>query len=137
MAVADRGAASRSVQVGVAQEIAKAGSEEERAFRVQGRGSVAEPFISLVVYPTTADAQSRQADNLTRTLALLSREAHGLVSTEVFVSEDGASIVTLARWDGRGSFDRFRETELGQAAVGLVANAHPTAYWLRAHGAAS
>lgn len=33
---------------------------------VAGQANIVEPFMALVIYPTTADAQSRHADNLVR-----------------------------------------------------------------------
>jgi hypothetical protein len=51
------------------------------------------------------------------------------------VSEDGGSLVTLSQWSDRESFQQFRESEFGRAAVLLAADLHPQSYWLRQHGA--
>jgi heme-degrading monooxygenase HmoA len=51
----------------------------------------------------------------------------------VFVSEDGESLVTLTEWCDRESFQQFRQSEFGQAAIRLAAELHPVAHWLRQH----
>jgi len=96
---------------------------------------VAEPFLALVVYPTTPEAQARQADNLVRIAAEKIRLLPGFLQARVFVSEDGGSLVTLSQWSDRESFQQFRESEFGRAAVLLAADLHPRSYWLRQHGA--
>jgi len=53
-----------------------------------------EPFMALVIYPTTADAQTRQADNLLRLASEQIRQLPGFRRARVFLSEDG---------NGRGS----------------------------------
>jgi heme-degrading monooxygenase HmoA len=53
----------------------------------------------------------------------------------VLVSEDGESLVTLTEWSDRESFQQFRQSEFGQAAIRLAAQLHPTAHWLRQHAA--
>jgi heme-degrading monooxygenase HmoA len=93
----------------------------------------AEPFVALVVYPTTADAQSRQADNLARIAAEKIRGLPGFLRARVFVSEDGDSLVTLSEWKDRESFLQFRQSEFGRAAMELAAGLHPKGYWLRQH----
>ena len=92
-----------------------------------------EPFVALVVYPTTPDAQSRQGDTLARIASDQIRLLPGFLRTQVFLSEDGESLVTLTEWSDRESFQRFRESEFGSAAIRLAAGLHPRAYWLRHH----
>ena len=96
---------------------------------------VAEPFMALVIYPTTPEGQSRQAENLVRMASEKIRLLPGFLEARVFVSEDGASLVTLSQWSDRESFQQFRESEFGRAAVLLAADLHPRSYWLRQHGA--
>jgi heme-degrading monooxygenase HmoA len=96
---------------------------------------VVEPFMALVIYPTTPDAQSRQADNMMRIAAEKIRMRPGFLGGRVFVSEDGGSLVTLTEWSDRESFQQFRDSEFGRAAVLLAAGSHPKAYWLRQHAA--
>ncbi len=96
---------------------------------------MAEPFTALVIYPTTADAQIRQADNLIRLVAEQVRSLPGFRGARVFLSEDGKTLVTLAEWRDRESFQKFRQSEFGRAATELVAELHPIAYWLRQHAA--
>jgi heme-degrading monooxygenase HmoA len=92
-----------------------------------------EPFVALVVYPTSKDAQTRQADNLARIASEKIRALPGFLGGRVFLSEDGQSLVTLTEWSDRESFQGFRQSEFGQAAVRLAADLHPQAYWLRQH----
>jgi len=92
-----------------------------------------EPFVALVVYPTTPGAQSRQADNLARIASEKIRSLPGFLRARVFVSEDGESLVTLTEWSDRESFQQFRQSEFGQAAIRLAAELHPVAHWLRQH----
>ena len=92
-----------------------------------------EPFVALVVYPTSADAQSAHADKLARLATEEVRLRPGFLRGKVFVSEDGESLVTLTEWSDRESFQQFRESEFGRAAVQLAAGLHPKAYWLRQH----
>lgn len=94
-----------------------------------------EPFLALVVYPTKADTQSRQADNLAKIAAEKIRTLPGFLRARVLVSEDGESLVTLTEWTDRDSFQSFRQSEFGQAAVRLAAELHPQSYWLRQHSA--
>jgi heme-degrading monooxygenase HmoA len=96
---------------------------------------IVEPFLALVIYPTTPEGQSRQADNLVRMASEKIRLLPGFLRARVFVSEDGGSLVTLSEWSDRDSFRQFRESEFGRAAVLLTAALHPKAYWLRQHGA--
>ena len=92
-----------------------------------------EPFVALVIYPTTKDAQSRHADTLTRIASENIRLLPGFLGGRIFVSEDGDSLVTLIEWSDRESFLRFRESEFGAAAVRLAAELHPRSYWLSHH----
>jgi heme-degrading monooxygenase HmoA len=94
-----------------------------------------EPFVALVIYPTSPEAQSRQADNLVRMAAEKIRVLPGFLRARVFVSEDGANLVTLTEWSDRESFVEFRDSEFGRAAVLLAAELRPQAYWLRQHTA--
>jgi heme-degrading monooxygenase HmoA len=61
------------------------------------------------------------------------RHMPGFLRGRVLVSEEGASLVTLTEWSDRESFQRFRQTDFGQAATVLTAGLHPQAYWLRTH----
>lgn len=92
-----------------------------------------EPFVALVIYPTTKDAQGRQADNLARITAEKIRGLPGFLRARVLVTEDGENLVTLTEWSDRESFLQFRQSEFGQAAIRLAAELHPQAYWLRPH----
>ena len=96
---------------------------------------VVEPFMALVVYPTSPDAQQRQADNLLRLASEKVRHMAGFLGGRVFLSEDGESLVTLTEWSDRESFQQFRRSDFGAAAVQLTAGLHPKAYWLRQHAA--
>lgn len=96
---------------------------------------VMEPFLALVIYPTTADAQARQADNLLKMASEKVRLMPGFLGARVFLSEDGESLVTLTEWSDRESFQQFRQSDFGRAAVQLSAGLHPKAYWLRHHAA--
>ncbi|HEY5908147.1 MAG TPA: antibiotic biosynthesis monooxygenase [Vicinamibacteria bacterium] len=94
-----------------------------------------EPFVAVVIYPTTPDAQTRHAESLVRMAAESVRLLPGFLRGRVFVSEDGDSLVTLTEWSDRESFQQFRQSEFGRAAVQLTAELHPKAYWLRQHAA--
>jgi heme-degrading monooxygenase HmoA len=94
-----------------------------------------EPFVALVIYPTTPEAQVKQADNLTRLVSEEIRLMPGFRSARVLLGEDGQSLVTLTEWSDRGSFESFRGSEFGQAAIRLVASLHPQTLWLREHTA--
>jgi heme-degrading monooxygenase HmoA len=94
-----------------------------------------EPFLALVIYPTTADAQARQADNLVRLASEKLRGLPGLLRARVLLSEDGTSLVTLTEWNDRESFQKFRESDFGRSASTIMAGLHPKAYWLRQHAA--
>ena len=94
-----------------------------------------EPFMALVIYPAALEAQSRQADNLLRLVSEQVRLLPGFLRGRVFLSEDGESLVTLTEWRDRESFQRFRQSEFGRAAILLTAELHPRAYWLRQHAA--
>jgi heme-degrading monooxygenase HmoA len=93
----------------------------------------ADPFLALVIYPTTADSQTRQADNLVRMASEQLRNLPGLVRARVLLSEDGTSLLTLTEWRDRESFQKFRESDFSRAASALMAELHPKAYWLRQH----
>jgi heme-degrading monooxygenase HmoA len=93
----------------------------------------ANPFVALVIYPTTAEGQARQADIFMSVSAEPLRACPGFLRGRVFVSEDGASVVTLTEWRDRESFAQYRQTESGRAAVVLAADLHPHPYWLRQH----
>ena len=90
-------------------------------------------FMALVIYPTTADAQERQADTLVHVTADKLRAFPGFIRGRVFLSEDGASIITLSEWQDRDAFVQFRQSDFGRATVSLVADLHPHPYWLRHH----
>lgn len=92
-----------------------------------------EPFVALVIYPTTKDAQERHADKLVRLAQEKVRNLPGFLRSRVYVSEDGDKLVTITEWSDRESFLQFRQSELGQAAVQLAAGLHPQAHWLRQH----
>jgi heme-degrading monooxygenase HmoA len=94
-----------------------------------------EPFTALAIYPSTSEAQNRQADNLMRLLSEEVRRLPGFLRSRVFLSEDGKSLVTLTDWRDRESFQKFRESDFGRAATELVAELHPKSYWLRQHSA--
>jgi heme-degrading monooxygenase HmoA len=90
-------------------------------------------FVALVIYPTTAEMQARQADAFVSVSEETLRAFSGFLRARVFLSEDGASIVTLTEWRDRESFAEFRRSEIGHATVVLVADLHPHPYWLRQH----
>ncbi|HUL77544.1 MAG TPA: antibiotic biosynthesis monooxygenase [Vicinamibacteria bacterium] len=92
---------------------------------------VIQPFVALVIYPTTRDAQSRHAEKLARIASEKVRFFPGFLRARVLLSEDGDSLVTITEWSDRESFVRFRQSEFGQAAIGLAAELHPAAHWLR------
>jgi heme-degrading monooxygenase HmoA len=92
-----------------------------------------EPFVALVIYPTTKDAQTRHADKLVKIATEKVRALPGFLRSRVFLSESGESLVTLTEWSDRESFLQFRQSEFGQAAVQLAAGLRPQAHWLRQH----
>jgi heme-degrading monooxygenase HmoA len=92
-----------------------------------------EPFLALVIYPTTPDAQVRQAENLVKIAREKIRLLPGFLGARVLLSEDGQSLVTFTEWSDRGSFEDFRASEFGRAATLLVASLHPQSFWLREH----
>ena len=94
-----------------------------------------EPFMALVIYPTTKESQVRQADNLSRIAADKVRLLPGFLRGGVLLSEEGDHLVTFTEWSDRESFQQFRESEFGRAAVALVAGLHPKSFWLRQHAA--
>jgi heme-degrading monooxygenase HmoA len=96
---------------------------------------IVEPFMALVIYPTTPEAQARQADNLIKLASDRLRLLPGFLRGRVFLSEDGESLVTLTEWSDRESFQHFRQSEFGQAAVQVTSALHPKAFWLRQHAA--
>ena len=76
-----------------------------------------EPFVALVIYPTTKEAQVRHAEKLVRIAAEKVSALPGFLRARVFLSEDGESLVTLTEWSDRESFLQFRQSEFGQAAT--------------------
>ena len=89
-----------------------------------------EPFVALVIYPTTTETQERRA----ATVARVGRELRllpGFLRAQVLVSEDGESLVTATWWSDRESFEEFRRSEIGRAAAVLASEARPKPYWLR------
>jgi heme-degrading monooxygenase HmoA len=92
-----------------------------------------EPFVALVIYPTTPDTQKRRADTLARAGAEQLRLLPGFLRAQVLVSEDGESLVTATWWSDRESFEQFRTSEFGRAAASLAVEAHPKPFWLRLH----
>ena len=90
-----------------------------------------QPFVALVIYPTTSALQKDQTEALLRTAEATIRSMPGFLSGRVFVSEDGASIVSLVEWKDRESFTQFRQHEAGRAAALVAGEIHPKAYWLR------
>ena len=73
---------------------------------------MAEPFMALVIYPSDPDGQARQAENLMRMAGDTVRTMPGFLGTRVFLSEDGAHLITLTEWADRESFQAFRQSEL-------------------------
>ena len=96
---------------------------------------ILEPFVALVIYKTTPDGQTRQADNLARVAGEKLSVLPGFLRARVLVSEDGESLVTLTEWADRESFLQFRQSDFGQAAARLAADLRPQAHWLRPHAA--
>jgi heme-degrading monooxygenase HmoA len=90
-----------------------------------------EPFVALVVYPTTPEAQERQAASIVRIGADELRLLPGFLRAQVLVSEDGESLVTATWWSDRESFEQFRRSDFGRAAAALASEARPKPYWLR------
>lgn len=92
-----------------------------------------EPFIALVIYPTTPEGQGRWADTLTKATLAELRLLPGFVRAQVLVSEDGQNLVTATTWRDRESFEQFRSSELGRMAALVASAAMPKPYWLRIH----
>ncbi len=92
-----------------------------------------EPFVALVIYPTTPATQSRRAETVARVGLDHIRRLPGFVRSQVLVSEDGECLVTATWWRDRDSFEQFRRSETGRAATTLAAEAGPKPYWLRLH----
>lgn len=92
-----------------------------------------ERFLALVIYPTTADAQVRHADNLVRLASERLRNLPGLLRARVLLSEDGANILTLTEWTDRDTFQKFRDSDFGRAASTLMAGLDPKTFWLHQH----
>ena len=95
--------------------------------------ATAEPFVALVIYPSTAAGQVGQADTLLRMAESALRSMPGFIGGGVFLSEDGESVITLVEWRDRESFAQFRQSEFGRAATHAIGELHPKAYWLRPH----
>ena len=92
---------------------------------------VVEEFAALVIYPTTALAQTGQADTLVRMAESAIRSMPGFLRGRVFLSEDGNSVISLVEWRDRESFAQFRQSEFGRAATQVAGELHPKPYWLR------
>ena len=87
-------------------------------------------FVALVIYPSTRPAQIGQADTLLRMADDAIRSMPGFVKGRLFLSEDGAHVISMVEWRDRESFARFRQSEFGRAGVQLTSELHPKAYWL-------
>ena len=94
-------------------------------------------FIALVIYPSTPPAQLGQADTLLRVAEETIRGMPGFIAGRVFLGEDGESVVSMVEWRDRESFSHFRQSEFGRAAVQVVGELHPKAYWLHPHASVS
>ena len=94
-----------------------------------------EPFVEVVIYPTTKDAQTRQADELVGIASEKVSAFPGFLRALVLASEDGAEVVAITQWSDRESFLEFRQSEFGRAAIQLATGLHPHAHWLRQHAA--
>lgn len=92
-----------------------------------------EPFVALVLYPTTPDTQERRAETVTRVGTEQLRLLPGFLRAQVLVSEDGETLVTAVWWSDRESFEQFRRSDIGRATTMLAAEAGPKPYWLRLH----
>ena len=92
-----------------------------------------EPFVALVIYPSTAAAQVDQADTLLRMTEATLRSMPGFLGGRVFLSEDGESVVSLVEWRDRESFAEFRRSALGRSGTHVLGELRPKAYWLRPH----
>jgi heme-degrading monooxygenase HmoA len=92
-----------------------------------------EPFTALVIYPSTPGSQARQADNFLKLVSEEIRLRPGFLRSRVFLSDDGASLVTLTDWRDRESFQKFRESDFGRVATEIVQELHPKSYWLQQH----
>ena len=64
--------------------------------------AMVEPFVALVIYPTTPDGQSRQADNLARIASAKIRELPGFLPARVF----GSGPLAPPARDRRGALSR-------------------------------
>jgi len=95
--------------------------------------ATSEQFVALVIYPTTPDVQARRADSLLHVSEEQLRAFPGFLRGRVFLSEDGASIITMTEWRDREAFAQFRQSDFGRASVSLVADLHPQPYWLHQH----
>ena len=95
--------------------------------------STGEPFVALVIYPSTEVGQAGQADSLLRMAEATLRSMPGFLGGRIFLSEGGEHVVTLVEWRDRESFAEFRRSEFGRAATQIVGELHPKAYWLRPH----
>jgi len=92
-----------------------------------------EPFVALVIYPSTSTTQLGQAHTLLRMAEDTIRRMPGFVAGRVFLSEDGESVISMVEWRDRESFTHFRQSELGRTAMQMVGELHPKAYWLHPH----
>lgn len=91
----------------------------------------AEPFVALVIYPTTQATQGSQAEALAAGAESIMRGMPGYIRGTVFLSEDGTSVISLVEWRDRDSFVQFRQSDFGRSATQMVSELHPKAYWLR------
>ena len=96
-----------------------------------------ECFVALVIYPSTPPAQLGQADTLLRMAEETIRGMPGFITGRVFLCEVGETIVCMVEWRDRESFTHFRQSEFGRAAVQVVGEFHPKAYWLHPHASVS
>ena len=92
-----------------------------------------EPFVALVIYPSTPAGQVGQADTLLRMAEAALRSMPGFLGGRVFLSEDGESVVSIVEWRDRESFAEFRRSGIGRSGTHVVGELHPKAYWLRPH----
>jgi heme-degrading monooxygenase HmoA len=92
-----------------------------------------EPFVALVIYPTTPDGQSRWAETLAKAARSELQLLPGFLHAQVLVSEDGQSLVTMTTWSDRESFEQFRNSDYGRMAALVASAAMPKPFWLRLH----
>ena len=89
-------------------------------------------FVALVIYPTTPLSQSGQADILLRMAGPSLRAMPGFTGGQLFLSEDGESVVSVVEWRDRDSFLKFRQTDFIRGTMELLAgDVPPRPYWLK------